>query len=435
MAKKKSKQNKLVKDILVFLLIAALAVASLLIARYFYNKNKAKENAELATYTITWVNEDGSVLEVDKDVNQGDMPVYNGAIPTKASDETYKYIFDKWTPNITAAVADATYKATFKAKDINATTDDLAIHFIAGDNDKAGDCIYIKAGQTDILVDAGSRASSAGAIKTYLDNYVTDGKLEFVIATHADQDHIAGFVGTNEFPGIFEVYECETIIDFPLTDKTTKTYQNYCTKRDAEVASGAKHYNALQCYNNEGEAKRKYDIAEGIELEILYNYFYENKSNDENNYSVCFLINQDEHHYLFTGDLEKKGEEYLVEYNTLPEVDLFKAGHHGSPTSSNDCLLSVIKPKICVVCCCAGTDEYTLVKDNQFPSQAFISRICKYTEKVYVTNQVSDNEAGFTAMNGNVIVSCDGTEVSVICSASSTILKETAWFIANRKWE
>ena len=312
---------------------------------------------------------------------------------------------------------------------------DLAIHFIACDNDKAGDSIYIKAGNTDILVDAGSRNTSAGSIKTYLDQYVEDHKLEFIIATHADQDHIAGFVGNADFPGIFEAYECETIIDFPLTNKTTQVYNNYVIKRDAEVASGAKHYNALQCYNETDGAKRKYEIADGIELEILYNYYYDHTTKKENDYSVCFLINQGSHHYLFTGDLEEKGEEYLVQNNTLPEVDLFKAGHHGSYTASNECLLSVIKPKICVVCCCAGTAEYTPIQDNQFPSQAFISRICKYTDQVYVTNQVSANEAGFEPMNGNVVITGDKDGVKVHCSNDDTILKETAWFKANRKWE
>lgn len=72
---------------------------------------------------------------------------------------------------------------------------DLQIHFMELGNNYTGDSIYIKAGETDILIDAGSRANSTDATSEYIDRYCTDGTLEYVIATHADQDHIAGFAG------------------------------------------------------------------------------------------------------------------------------------------------------------------------------------------------------------------------------------------------
>ena len=205
---------------------------------------------------------------------------------------------------------------------------DLSIHFMELGNKYAGDSIYIKAGDTDILIDAGSRAGSTETTSAYIDRYCTDGVLEYVIATHADQDHIAGFAGSSSSPSIFERYECEVIIDFPRTDKTSQTYQKYVENRDAEVEAGAKHYTALQCCNNEDGAQRVFEVSDGIEMEILYNYYYENSSPDENNYSVCLMFNQGDKHFLFTGDLEEEGEKYLVENNDLPEVELFKAGHH-----------------------------------------------------------------------------------------------------------
>lgn len=144
---------------------------------------------------------------------------------------------------------------------------DLSIHFMELGNEWSGDCIYIKAGDTDILVDAGSRAGSVSTIKTYVDNYVTDGILEFVIVTHADRDHIAGFAASNS---LFDVYECKTIIDFPRTDKTTKTYNDYVANRNAEVEAGATHYNALQCYNNENGAQRVWQLSDDVTMTILY---------------------------------------------------------------------------------------------------------------------------------------------------------------------
>ena len=313
---------------------------------------------------------------------------------------------------------------------------DLSIHFMELGNKYAGDSIYVKAGDTDILIDAGSRADSTETTSAYIDRYCTDGTLEYVIATHADRDHIAGFAGSNASPSIFDRYECEIIIDFPRTNSETQTYGNYIEKRNAEVETGAQHYTALECWeagDSDTGARRVWEVAPGIELEVLYNYFYEHDSGDENNYSVCLLFNQGDKHFLFTGDLEQEGEEYLVQYNDLPEVELFKAGHHGSKTSSNDCLLEIIQPKIVCVCCCAGTDEYTDIKENQFPTQAMIDRVAPYTDRVYVTSRVDESsESGYRSMNGNIVVTSNRSGVTVECSDNDTKLKDTEWFRENR---
>ncbi len=326
---------------------------------------------------------------------------------------------------------------------------DLSIHFIRADNDKAGDCTLIKCGNTEVLIDAGSRQSSAEAVKTYINKYCTDGKLEYVIATHADQDHIAGLVGTtgkNGYNGVLYSYDIGTVIRFDRTNKeaTTSTgarslYGKFLDAVDSAVEKGAVAYTASQCWYQTDGAQKTYflDTEQKVSMNILYNYYYENNSSDENNYSVCMLLKQEisagqYKNYLFTGDLEAEGEERLVKDNELPEVELFKAGHHGSPTSSNDCLLSVIKPKYVAVCCCAGTNEYTDTPANQFPSQAFIDRVAPYTDNVFVTNLVSDNVEGFVAMNGDIIFYTDGGKLKYCCSENNIKLKDTDWFKANR---
>ena len=295
--------------------------------------------------------------------------------------------------------------------------------------------IYVKAGDVDILIDGGSRANSVDDIQNYVDKYVEDNTLEYVIVTHADQDHIACF-GIND-GSLFDLYQCEVIIDFPLTDKTTKVYERYQSERSAEVENGAKHFTALECWNESKDgAQKSYSLADGISMEILYNYYYENKSADENNYSVCVQFTHGSRKFLFTGDLEKEGEEKLVELNDLSQVELFKAGHHGSKTSSNDCLLNVIKPNVCVVTCVGGTDEYTDNVANQFPTQAFIDRISRYTQAVYVTSlgdpDYTDGQA-FAPMNGDIIVLSTEVGVTVTCSNNNTLLKDTEWFKNERE--
>lgn len=316
----------------------------------------------------------------------------------------------------------------------------LSIHFLELGNQYTGDSVYVKAGDTDILIDAGSRKGSAETIGNYVDQYCTDGVLEYVIATHAHQDHIAGFVGTSSAKGIFERYECKNIIEFARSDAKTQIYKDYQTARDAEVEAGANCYTALDCVNNANGAQKIYDLTGdgSITMEVLYHKFYENKSSDENNYSVCVLITQGENHYLFTGDLEKDGEASLVEENpNLPEVVLFKGGHHGSYTASSEVLLSKIKPQYVCVCCCAGTTEYTHeVNNHTFPAQEFIDRIAKYTDKVYVTTLavVDDNAKlkGYKSMNGNIVFRCTNGQISLDCSNNNTKLKDTEWFKNNR---
>ena len=319
--------------------------------------------------------------------------------------------------------------------------DDLSFHFLELGNAYTGDSVYVKAGDIDILIDAGSRQDSADAISAYVDQYCTDGKLEYVIATHAHQDHIAGFVSTKNRKGIFERYECGVIIDFALTNAETAVYNNYISARNAEVDAGAKRFSALECYQESKEgAQRVYSLGEGMSMTILYQEFYEKKTSDENDYSVCVLFTHGSKHYLFTGDLEKEGEASLVKNNALPEVELFKAGHHGSYTASTDALLSAIRPKIVCVCCCAGSTEYTSDMANTFPSQKFVDNVAPYTDCVYVTTVVSvvydekkgkDVEKG-VSMNGNITVLSSGGTVTVTCSNNDTKLKDTAWFKANR---
>lgn len=323
----------------------------------------------------------------------------------------------------------------------NIITDDLQIHFLELGNNRSGDCTLIKVGDTEVLVDAGSQESSAETIGNYLNDYVTDGKIEYVIATHAHDDHISAFVGTKKVKGIFDRFEFGTIIDFPKTDQKLKTnagndtlYKQYCDKRDALVEGGAIHYTALQCWNEADGAQKSYQLAEDITLNFLYQKFYEEKSSTENNYSVCFLLTQGNNNYLFTGDLEKEGEESLVEKNNLPHCKLFKAGHHGSKTSSNDILLEKITPEIVCVCCCCGSTEYTPNIANVFPTQDFCDRVTKYTDKIYVTTMYSETAEGkHVSLNGNIIVSSNGGEVKVTCSGSSEPFTKSEWYLTYRK--
>ena len=324
----------------------------------------------------------------------------------------------------------------------------LSIHFIAPAVKASGDCTLIKVGNTEVLIDAGPTQGNVTEIKDYLAAYCTDGILEYVIATHADTDHIAGMVGTSsggQYNGILYSYTVGTVITFDRTNKALQTdagnptlYARYLTALDYARARGANVYTASQCVAGADGASATYylDDAQTVYMNILNSYYYEHDSSDENNYSVCMLLTQTlsggaQNNYLFTGDLEEDGEERLVELNTLPQVELYKAGHHGSKTSSTNALLEVIRPKYVAVCCCAG-DEYN------FPTQAFCDRVAEYTDKIYVTVRVDGD--GYAAMNGDIVFYYGKSEeesektLKLWCSENDTVLKDTDWFAENRTW-
>lgn len=319
------------------------------------------------------------------------------------------------------------------------TDDELSIRFFELGNKYTGDCTLVKVGNTEVLIDAGSKRDSAKTLVPAIREYCTDGVLEYVIATHAHEDHIAAFVGNSSAPGIFDSFECKTIIDYARTNSTSNISKDYAAKRDAEVEGGAVHYTALECWNNENGAQRVYELADGISFSILYNYYYENRASTENNYSVCTLFTQGKYHYLFTGDLEADGEEKLVQYNTLPQCKLYKGGHHGSRTSSTEALLQVIRPEIVCICCCTGSPEYTQSNVGTFPTQETIDRISKYTDRIYATSlatnvNLKSKTWDYTSLNGTITCKSDGDYFTVEGSNHSMILKETDWFRANRIW-
>lgn len=322
-------------------------------------------------------------------------------------------------------------------------TSELSIHFLELGNKYTGDCTLIKCGDTEVLIDAGSRDNSAPTLKKYIDAYCTDGKLEYVIATHAHNDHISGFFGQSN-DGILYSYDVGTIITFSgaNADPTKGIYKKFLDAKTYAESRGTVSYTAKQCwYETDGAAKTYYLNEERtVSINILYQKYYDEKySSGENNYSVCMLLTQQldgkAYNYIFTGDLEKAGEESLAASNDLPQVELYKGGHHGSKTSSNEALLKKIKPKNIAICTCCGSSEFGAKPENTFPTQDFVNRVAPYTENIYCTTLMVDFDKGeYKSMNGNIVFYTVSGELKLWCSDNDTKLKDTEWFKQNRVW-
>ena len=91
------------------------------IVNYIGNATKHYEYDPDQTYTVTWQNADGAVLETDTGVFPGTEPEYNGETPVKAADAQYTYVFDGWTPEPVTVTGNTVYTARFR-QNVNAYT-------------------------------------------------------------------------------------------------------------------------------------------------------------------------------------------------------------------------------------------------------------------------------------------------------------------------
>ena len=85
-------------------------------------------------------------------------------------------------------------------------------------------------------------------------------------------------------------------------------------------------------------------------------------------------------HFLFTGNLEEEGEKELLKYYSDLEVDVFKAGQHGSKNSSSSVFLEQLKPEITLIS--VGKNNRT-----KLPHQETLTRLEGINSKVYRTDQ------------------------------------------------
>ena len=78
------------------------------------NDNPNISSSAAETFTVTWLNYDSSVLEIDEDVLYGSVPIFNNDLPLREGDDQYSYVFSGWSPNPSRVVKDVTYIAQFE---------------------------------------------------------------------------------------------------------------------------------------------------------------------------------------------------------------------------------------------------------------------------------------------------------------------------------
>ena len=118
-------------------------------------------------------------------------------------------------------------------------------------------------------------------------------------------------------------------------------------------------------------------ILQGGESEL---YDTDDSSAHVNNASLCTMFEAGDFRYLSTGDAEAQAEQRLVDrYGKALHATLFKAGHHGSSTSSTEALLQVVQPQAVAISC-------GLNNDYGHPHARALQRLAEARAEIYRTD-------------------------------------------------
>lgn len=265
------------------------------------------------------------------------------------------------------------FKFFFKPSPAPLPEDKLVVHFI---DVGQGDCIFIAANGSTMLIDCGE-ASNAAQVTNYLQELGVD-RLDHVIATHPHSDHMGGMYR------IIDTFDVGEVIIPHIPDKQLpdtlffEKFLDACEANDTPLS--------------EAETGRIIDIGDA-KAEIIAPDG--DTYTDLNNYSVSLMLTHGKNSFLLTGDAEKKSEAAMLGGGRLGKVNVYKAGHHGSSSSSSAELLEVIRPEIAVISC--GIDN-----SYGHPSDSTVKRLSKYTKFIYRTD-----------LCGTIIIESDGTKLSL----------------------
>lgn len=196
---------------------------------------------------------------------------------------------------------------------------DTKVHFIDTGH---SDSVLIENNGKFALIDAGDRDDDT-TVKSYLTGQGVK-RLEYLIITHFHADH---FGAADTVVTDFEVGT--TFVSNGNAD--TQVYQDF-----------------INSLSNKG-LKPSVPLEGGeVSLGNATLTFYNTRggNSNENNNSLVTLLQSGSRQALFTGDAESQVEANLT---NIGDVDLFKAGHHGSDTSNTSSLLNRIKPEHVVI--------------------------------------------------------------------------------------
>jgi len=191
---------------------------------------------------------------------------------------------------------------------------------------------------TTLLIDCGPVTSRFDTgEKTILSFFRAKGisKLDALVLTHPDNDHIGGAISLLSALAINRIYFAgKWKLDEKLQFRTD---------------SAMMHENARVRDIRAGDS---ITLDPHIRILVLSPPREPEEVEASNNTSIVLKVEYGAISYLFTGDAERDAETEMVRtYGDALQSDVYKVGHHGSTTSSTPAFILKVKPRIAVISC------------------------------------------------------------------------------------
>ena len=246
-----------------------------------------------------------------------------------------------------------------------------------------GEAILIALSEKTMLIDAGP-TGSAPKIAQVLQELGRN-KIDYLVATHPDEDHIGGMADVISSTQIGTIYA-------PNKTNNTATYRKFLA---------AIQNNNLQI--TLAEAGTIIDQTDSYKLEILWPKKDANFP-DTNDYSIIIKLTVGTKTFLFTGDAPTSAI-----LNSNPgHIDVLKLSHHGSRTGTTEQLVRKLSPTYAVV-------SYALDNSYGHPMQSVLNALRKHSVEIWGTGA-----------NGTITITCDGTNIDISGEKPGTVVAPTS---------
>ena len=246
-----------------------------------------------------------------------------------------------------------------------------------------GEAILISLPEKTVLIDAGP-TGSAPKIAQMLQELGRN-KIDYLVATHPDEDHIGGMADVISSTQIGTIYA-------PNKTNNTATYRKFLT---------AIQNNNLQI--TLAEAGTIIDQTDSYKLEILWPKKDANFP-ETNDYSIIIKLTVGTKTFLFTGDAPTNA---ILDANP-GHIDVLKLSHHGSRTGTNEQLVRRLSPTHAVL-------SYALDNSYGHPMQSVLNVLRKHSVEVWGTGA-----------NGTITITCDGTNIDISGEKPGTVVAPTS---------
>lgn len=256
------------------------------------------------------------------------------------------------------------------------------------------DCILIKQGNYNMLIDAGNNGDST-TIVNYLKSKGVS-KLDIVVGTHPHEDHIGSLDTVINTFSIGKLY-------MPKVTNTTKTYE--------DVVNAIK---AKGLAVNTPEPGSSFTLGNATFTILAPN---SSSYGDLNNYSIVLKATFGNNSFLFAGDAEDVSEREMLSKGYNLKVDVLKVGHHGSDSSTTPEFLNVVNPKYAVI---------SVGKDNIYghPAATTIDKLRNKGTAVFRTD-----------LQGTIVATSDGTNITFnVRAAINPVATTIGWSQVGTKW-